>query len=122
MQAELFLVLADREAREGALNDERRDAAGALGLIGHGEYDENVRHITVGDEDLGAVEDIVVAVEHCGAGALGSIRTGVRLGQRERAYLVTLGQHAEVLLLLRLGAVLDDWAAAQTVMLSLIHI
>ena len=115
MQAELFLVLANREAREGAFYDEGRDAAGALGFIGHGKYNENVCHITVGDEDLGTVQNIVVAFEHSGAGALGSVRTGVRLGQRESAYLVTLGQHAEVLLLLRGGAVLNDRAAAQTV-------
>ena len=96
----LGLVLAYRKAREGALYDERGNALGALGRVGHCKYNKYFSNVTVSDEDLRAVEDIVVALENCGAGALRCVRTSVGLGQAECAYLVTLGQHAQVLLLL----------------------
>ena len=115
MQAHLLLVLAHGEAGEAALHDEGGDAAGALGLVGHGEDHEHVGHVAVGDEDLGAVEDIVVAVQ-LGLGlALGGVGTGVGFGQAEGADLVALGQHGQVLGLLGLGAVGDDGIAAQAV-------
>ena len=97
MQAKLLLVLANREAREGALYDKCRNASGALGLVGHSEYYEYVSNVAVGDEDLGAVEDIVVAVQ-LGLGlALGGVGTGVGFGQAEGADLVALGQHGRYL-------------------------
>ncbi|CAN4021913.1 Spermidine/putrescine-binding periplasmic protein, partial [Dysosmobacter welbionis] len=105
VQAHLLFVLAHGEAGEAALHDEGGDAAGALGLVGHGEDHEHVGHVAVGDEDLGAVEDIVVAVQ-LGLGlALGGVGTGVGFGQAEGADLVALGQHGQVLGLLGLGAV-----------------
>ena len=115
VQAKLLLVLANREAREGALYDECRNALGALGLVGHGKYNEYVSNIAVGDEDLRAVQNVVVTLQLSNTGALCSVRTSVRLGQSESADLVALGQHAEVLLLLLGGAVCDDRAAAQTI-------
>ena len=89
VQAHLLLVLAHGEAGEAALHDEGGDAAGTLGLVGHGEDHEHVGHVAVGDEDLGAVEDIVVAVQ-LGLGlALGGVGTGVGFGQAEGADLVS---------------------------------
>ena len=108
-------MLANREARERALYDECRNAPGALGLVGHGKYNEYVSNIAVGDEDLRAVQNVVVTLQLSNTGALCSVRTSVRLGQSESADLVALGQHAEVLLLLLGGAVCDDRAAAQTI-------
>ena len=61
MQAHLHFVLAHGEAREVLFDDERADAVVALGLIGHGEDNEDIRHITVGDEDLGTVQDVVIS-------------------------------------------------------------
>ena len=115
MQAHLLLVLAHGEAGEAALHDEGGDAAGALGLVGHGEDHEHVGHVAIGDEDLGAVEDIVVAVQ-LGLGlALGGVGTGVGFGQAESTHLVTLGQHGQIFLLLLLRAMGDDGIAAQAV-------
>ena len=100
---------------KAALHDESGDAASALGLVGHGEHHEHVGHIAVGDEDLGAVEDVVVPVQ-LGLGlALGGIGAGVGLGQAEGADLAAGGQHGQVLGLLGLGAVHDDGIAAQAV-------
>ena len=115
VQAKLLLVLANREAREGALYDKCRNAPGALGLVGHSEYYEYVSNVAVGDEDLGAVQYVVVTLQLSNAGALCSVRTSVRLGQCESAYLVAFGQHAEVLLLLCGSTVCNDRAAAQTI-------
>ena len=115
LQTHLGLMLADREAGEGVLNDESRDALGALGGVGHSEDDKNVCDITVGDKDLGTIEYIVVAFQDSGASALGCVRTSIRLGQAERANLVAFGQHTQILLLLLLGAMLDDRAAAQAI-------
>ena len=115
MQAHLLLVLADGEAGEGGLHDEGGDALGALGLIGHGKDHEHIGHIAVGDEDLGAVHHIVVALQ-LGLGlTLGSVGTGVGLSQSEGADLVTGGQHGQILGLLLLGAVGQDGVAAQAV-------
>ena len=115
MQAHLLLVLAHGEAGEAALHDESGDALGALGLVGHGEHHEHVGHIAVGDEDLGAVHHIVVALQASLGLALGSVGTGVGLGQSESADLVAGGEHGQVLGLLLGSAVGQDGIAAQAV-------
>ena len=60
---------------------------GTLGLVSHGENDVSVSLAAVGDEDLAAVEDIVVALQNSLRLLAGSIRAGVRLGQAESAQL-----------------------------------
>ena len=60
--AELVFLLADREAGQAALDEERGDAAVAgLGIDGR-EHDEEVGFVAVGDPELAAVEHEVVAV------------------------------------------------------------
>ncbi|MBF8302886.1 MAG: hypothetical protein HW396_1167, partial [Candidatus Dadabacteria bacterium] len=52
--------------------DEGRNPVGAPGGVGDGGDDEDLPHAGVGDEDLGAVEHVVVAVVHGdGLGAAG---------------------------------------------------
>ena len=51
----------------------------ALGLVGHSEDHEGLGHVAVGDEALEAVEDIVIALQHCrfficGAGGISLFR------------------------------------------------
>ena len=60
--AELVFLLADREAGRVALDQERRDALVAGAGIDVGEDDEEVGLVAVGDPELAAVEDVVVAV------------------------------------------------------------
>ena len=52
--AELVLLLAHVEAREAALDQERRDALVALGEVGVGEDDEDAGLGAVGDPELAA--------------------------------------------------------------------
>ncbi len=81
--------------------------------IGHGEDHEGLGHSAVGDEALGAVEDVVVALQHGGGLLAGGVGTGVGLGQAEGADLLAGQQVRQVLHLLLLGAVLKDGGAAQ---------
>ena len=108
-----FSCLPVEKPGEVLLHDEGGDAVVALGLVGHGEDHEGVGHVAVGDEALGAVEDVVVALQH-GQGLLaGGVGAGVGLGQAEGADLLAAQQVGQVLALLLLGAVLKDGGAAQ---------
>ena len=69
----------------------------------------------VGDPHLGAVDDVVVAVEpRSGADAL-QVRAGVGLGEADAGAALAGGQVGQVLLLLLLGAVHGDHPAGQRV-------
>ena len=87
-----------------------------VNILNHGEDHEHLSGVTVGDKDFGAIEHVVVTLQLCNRGALGGIGTSVRLGETESAQLAALGKHAQILLLLLLGAVLDDGSAAKAVM------
>ena len=82
----------------------------ALALVGHGKDHEGIGHVAVGDEALGAVEDIVVALQH-GHGLLaGGVGAGIGLSQAEGTDLLAGEQVRQILHLLLLGAVLKDGA------------
>ena len=102
--------LPRRDAGRLALDDEGRDAAGALlGRIGARHQREDAGLRRVGDEALGAVDDVVLAVAPMARGAQrGGVRAGVRLGQRERGDDLAGRQLRQVLGLLLLGAVDHD--------------
>ena len=111
--AHLLLVLAGGEAGEVLLHDEGRDAVVALGLVSHGEHHEGIGHVAVGDEALGTVEDVVVALQHRQGLLAGGVCAGVGLGQAEGTDLLAGEQVGQILPLLLLGAVLKDGGAAQ---------
>ena len=82
---------------------------------GHGDDHEHIGIAGVGDEDLGAVENPVLAllVQH-GHGLLPlGVGAGAGLGQAEGAQPLAGAQLGQVLLLLLLGAVLIDGGRAQ---------
>ena len=60
MEPHLMFVFPDHEAFRPFLDDEGRDAAATHIGIRHGEHDVGVRFPTIRDEDLGAVQHIVV--------------------------------------------------------------
>ena len=116
----LLLVLALREALVVLLHDERGDllhAATALvnGLAGDGDDHEGVSYVAVGDEALGAVQNVVLAglVQHGGGLLALGIGAGAGLGQAESADLLAGAQVGQILHLLLLGAVLEDGGGAQ---------
>jgi hypothetical protein len=60
--ADFFEVLAAREAGRGRVHQEQAHALGASGRVGLGGQHQQVAVLAVADEDLAAVDDVVVAV------------------------------------------------------------
>ena len=113
MDAQLILGLADGESGEALLDDESGDAVVTLALVGHREDDERVCIAAVGDEDLSAVQEPVVAhVDSLGL-LSGCVGTRVGLGQTESAKLAAGEQVGQVLLLLFFCTEVEDRPAAQ---------
>ena len=107
-------MLTGGEAGEVLLNDEGGDTVVALALVGHGEHDESGGNVTVGDEALAAVEDVVAVLVLDSGGLLaGGVGTGAGLGQTERADLAAGQKVRQILHLLLLGAVLENGSAAE---------
>ena len=86
-----------------------------FGLVGHGEDHEHTGLGAVGDEDLGAVDDIVVALQTGLRLGFGGVGAGVGFSDAHTAQHAALGQHGQILALLLLGAVLQNGHAAQRV-------
>jgi hypothetical protein len=101
-------VLLDRDARRVHRNDERRQAAVALGRVGLGEDDRPRRVPRVGDERLGAVEDVLVAAPLGGGLDPRDVGPRVRLAQPERAQDRLLEQRDEPVALLLVRAREED--------------
>ena len=97
-------MLPEGKALPALFHDEGADAPGANAGGGDGKDHIGVRLAAVGDENLFAVEDVVIPLEHCGGLRAAGVRTGVGLGEAKGANLLTLGQGHQVLLLLLLGA------------------
>ena len=116
----LLLVLTLSEAGVGLFHHEGGNLLHGTatligGLTGDGDDDEGISHVAVGDEALGAVEDVVLAglVQYSGGLLALSVGTGAGLGQAERTDLLAGQQVRQILLLLSLGAVLENGSAAQ---------
>ena len=102
------------------LHDESGDllhgAAALVGdLAGDGDDDEGISHVAVGDEALGAVQDVVLAglIQHGGGLLALGVGAGAGLGQAESADLLAGAQVGQILHLLLLGAVLKNGSSAQ---------
>ena len=72
---------AHGEAGRALLDGEGAEAAPLLALVLGGEDDVDVGDAAVGDEALGAVENVVVAVADGGGGDVGDVGAGLRLGE-----------------------------------------
>ena len=90
--AHLVIVIAELETLPALLHDERGDAAGADVGSGDGEHHVGVGLGCVGDEDLAAVEEIVIALIYSGGLRAACIGACVGLGEAESADLLALGQ------------------------------
>jgi hypothetical protein len=100
-------ILLDREGAE---------AAPFLALVLGSEDHVHVGDAAVGDETLGAVEDVVVAVSDRGSGDVGDVGAGFRLSEAIGAQTkLRLGAHAlrDPLVLLLIGAHADDGRQGQ---------
>ena len=94
-------------------DDEAGDALVAPAGLGPGGHREDLAHAGVGDEDLGAVEDVVVALVHRRRGGAPRVAAGARLGEAEPAEHPAGGQQRDVAPPLLFGAELDDGGGAQ---------
>ena len=92
-----------------------RDAAVAGVLVGLGVDRVVVRVAAVGDEALGAVDHVLVALLDGRRAHPRDVGAGVGLGQAERRELRRFGEHAEVLLLDLLRAAERDRRGRQAV-------
>ena len=119
--ADTHLVLFGTECESGRvlLNDERGEdfllAAALLNDICVSDDDIDVRFLTVGDEALGAVQDIFIClgiINSLGLNALG-VCTCAGLGQTESTQLLTLCQGDQEFLLLLFVAVEQDRITAE---------
>jgi hypothetical protein len=109
-------VLPRMEAGLVGVDDERGDAARALVRLAHGEQHDVLGHRAGGDPALLAVDDVAaIGLLHRAAAHGGGIGARLRLGQREGADFLALGDRAHVFLLLRFGAVGEDAVAEQRV-------
>ena len=111
-QPQLAVDLAALEPRRARRHQERGDTLGAR-PAGAGEEEADVGPGAVRDEDLLAVDDVVVTVAHGLGPEVPGIRPGVGLGQPEAAKRLTRGDLAQPVLLLLLRAVAEDRLADQ---------
>ena len=100
--ADLVQIAALAEARQRGIDQEQADAFGTGGRVGLGRNDHHVGVLAVGDEGLGAIQDVIVAIlDRAGANGL-QVAAGARLGHGDGAHGFTgdhLGQPVLSLLL-----------------------
>ena len=102
--AHLRLEARHLEARRVGLDDERRDAGVPGGRIRLREHRVERRHARVGDEPLGAVEHVLVAVASRGRAHGGRVGAGAGFGERVRAQRLAAREPRQPLVLLLAGA------------------
>ncbi len=91
-EAELVFLLADLEAGEIALDEEGGDAAVSGGGIGIGEHEEEAGFGGVGDPELAAVEQEMIAALNGGGGEGEGVGAGTGFGERVRADVIAREQ------------------------------
>ena len=99
-KAHLVLLGAGGKARCAPVDEKARDTASASGRVGLGEDHVDARDRAVGDEGLGAVQHILVALAHRRGAHGGHIRPRAGLRQAEGGEPSLLGQLNEVARLL----------------------
>ncbi len=112
MEAHLLEELADPNACRVARHEECGDSRRLLIRPGPGEDDIQARAADVGDENLGAVQNVVVAFPSGGHRQRRGVRAGSGLGQRKGAQKLTRCQWRQPAPLLLLGAEQEDRLAA----------
>src|ERR1043166_1054048 len=90
-----------------------RSSTGTLTLsngISHGRSSITSPCVRAGDEALGAVDDVVVALAHSGGAHAARVAARVRLGLRQAPFELAADGRQQVFLLLRLVEVIEDRA------------
>ncbi len=121
--AHAHLLQLARHGKPGELlfHDEGADPFGPFVRVGLGVNQQGVGDGTVGDEDLGAVENVFVALfDGPGAHAHG-VGTGIGFGEPQGADLLSVDQRRQVLLLEHLIGVFVDIVGAKVGMSPVGH-
>ncbi len=108
VHAELLEPLLADHALAVHVHQEQREAVVARVRVGLRHEHDEVRAMAVGDEGLGAVDHVLVAVTHRPRLDAGDVGAGVRLGDAEARDALALDRRHEVPLLLLLGAEQED--------------
>ena len=112
MLADFFEVLTAREAGRGRIDQEQAHALGACGRVGLGGEHQQVAVLAVADEDLAAVDDVVVAVavtypSRRGADGL-EVAARAGLGHADGGNRLAAGHARQPVCALRLGAAVQQ--------------
>lgn len=107
--AGLVELAADHQTGRSGLDDEKRNAAAALGVrIGAGGDDDDVAIDPVGDEHLGSVQHPLITIANGFRPQPGHVGATARLGHCDSGNLAPSANVRQVLLLLLLGAAAAD--------------
>ncbi len=108
MLTQLFQATADREAGQVfSFDHQQRNALGA-GVTGTHHHHQQVGGKAIGDEGLGAIDDIVI-VHKLGARANGfEIGAAARFGHGDAGQHLATGELGQPLLFLLFGAIVED--------------
>ena len=107
MQAHLLQDVGSKARQLLRFQHEQRDALAAFAASAH-HHDQQVGGVAVGDEDLAAVDHVVVALA-AGAGADGfEVGAGAGLGHGDAGDQLAAGQPGQPALFLFLGAIVQD--------------
>ena len=112
LDSKLLLFRADNQTLKALLHQE----GGEVLLVDLGENGIQLGETTVGDELLGAVQDVVLAVFGEHRGGLGSkgVAAGARFGEAVGRRPLTGDQFLQIFLFLLLGSVVDERQGADT--------
>ena len=113
MQAKLVLHPHDLVAGRIRRHDKGGNALLAGIGVGDGEDDDHMAVLAGGDELLGAIQHIMIAVAASAGAQVGSVRTGLRLRQRKTADPFAGSQFRQEALLLLLACRISRSARSQ---------
>ena len=107
--AMLVQLPAGGKARRAFLHHEDRDAPATLdvGVRAGGDKEQIAMH-AVGNEQLGSVQDIIIAVAHGAGGQAGHVRARAWFGDRDRRDEFSSANSGQIFCLLRRAAIADQ--------------
>mmetsp|Transcript_14977 Transcript_14977/g.47766 ORF Transcript_14977/g.47766 Transcript_14977/m.47766 type:complete len:219 (+) Transcript_14977:236-892(+) len=108
LHAHLLQVLPALEALHALFHQEQRDAVRTLLRVRFGHHDHNVRHLPVGDEHLGTVQNEVISVGHSARADALQVAPGTWLRHRDGANQLTARHRGQQPLLLLSSAIVED--------------
>ena len=95
-----MFLLAKSKARHSLFQDKGGNAFNTFGFVGHGKNHINFGFAAIGDENLAAVDNVVVAVTDRNGLLGGGVGAGTRFRETERAHLGSFRERNQIFLFL----------------------